>query len=81
MFSDTEIEIGVARIYSRAFEVSWEELKDFTYGLSPGWDSLKQIQICLDIEDFFGIEMDEDFLQNAVTLKSTIDLVKSRIQV
>jgi acyl carrier protein len=37
-----------------------EDLHDDLSRLNPNWDSLKHLQISLEIEDYFGVELSDE---------------------
>ena len=44
----------------------------------PDWDSLAQLNICLRMEEQFGVEMDMDAIASAVSIPALADLVSRR---
>jgi len=43
--------------------------------LNPNWDSLKQLQISLEIEDYFGIELSDDEASEFYDVDSILTLL------
>ena len=44
---------------------------------NPNWDSLKQLQISLEIEDYFGIQLSDEEAVAFYDVESLVSLVES----
>ena len=48
-----------------------------SYKSNPNWDSLKQLQISLEIEDYFGIQLSDEEAIAFYDVESIVSLVES----
>lgn len=55
------------------------ELAGGGLGISPGWDSLRQIEILLDLEEEFGIRFTSAEVENLRTLSGIVAICASRV--
>ena len=44
---------------------------------NPNWDSLKQLQISLEIEDYFGIQLSDEEAMAFYDVESIVSMVES----
>jgi acyl carrier protein len=77
---ESGLEIELSRILSKVFSLDLqlgvdnsEELKNVI------WDSLKTVQIVLELEDSFSIEISDSDLQNIRDFRSTLEYVRRKI--
>ena len=78
--NESGLEIELSRILSKVFSLDLhsgignsEELKNII------WDSLKTVQIVLELEDSFNIEISDSDLQHIRDFRSTLEYVRRKI--
>jgi len=52
-----------------------EDSHDDLSRLNPNWDSLKQLQISLEIEDYFGVELSDEEASEFYDVDSILTLL------
>ena len=52
-----------------------EDSDDDLSRLNPNWDSLKQLQISLEIEDYFGVELSDEEASEFYDVDSILTLL------
>jgi acyl carrier protein len=65
----------VIEILTKVLNTSDTELQLDTS--NPNWDSLKQLQISLEIEDYFGIQLSDEEAMAFCDVESIVSLVES----
>ena len=65
----------VIEILTKALNSSDPELQ--SNKSNPNWDSLKQLQISLEIEDYFGIQLSDEEAIAFYDVESIVSLVES----
>ncbi len=75
-----ELETRVKKAIGKQFGLSINEVRnDSSFIKDLGGDSLDTIELVLEIEDEFGIEVTEDVAENIYTVQDVIDYVKSQL--
>ena len=77
---ETGLEIELSRILSKVFSLDLHSVVDNSEELKNViWDSLKTVQIVLELEDSFGIEISDSDIQHIRDFRSTLEYVRRKI--
>jgi len=78
--TEAEIEKGVKEILSKRLNISTEKiLKDSKFVDDLGMDSFGAVEVMFEIEDKFGIEVNEKDLLNITTVKNMVDYITNKL--
>ena len=71
-----DIRNSVVKVFSKIFEIKLDimQLEELVFGEDP-WDSLRHVQLILELEASFGVEFDLSDVLKIKTLKSAIELI------
>lgn len=65
---------------AKVLKISLENLTDESeLGITPGWDSMAQVDIMMLLEESLGIEITEHTLQKYSRFSNILELVKQNI--
>jgi len=76
----TDINAKVLAILAHILKISKEAIKEDATLESLGADSLNRVQIVMELEDAFGIEISDDDAEKFNTVKDTVDLIQKLVQ-
>lgn len=75
-----DIENKIKKIVSEQLGVPIDKIENHHGFIADlGGDSLDTVEMLLELEDRFGVEVDEDTAENLHTVQSVIDFVNSKI--
>lgn len=75
------IELTVKKIISKQLHIPVEDIQNhmrFVHDLTG--DSLDTVEMLLEVEDRYGIEIDEDVAETIETVQMVIDLISAHVQ-
>ena len=76
----TEIRTKVIGILAHILKISKETITDESTLESLGADSLNRVQIVMELEDAFNIEISDDDAEKLITVKDTIEHMHKVLQ-
>lgn len=76
----TDIRNKVIALLGHILKVSKESIKDESTLESLGADSLNRVQIVMELEDAFGVEISDDDAEKLTTVNSTVEHIQQLLQ-
>ncbi len=76
----TDIRTKVVTILAHILKVSKETITDESTLESLGADSLNRVQIVMELEDAFNIEISDDDAEKFTTVQQTVDIIQHLLQ-
>lgn len=75
-----DIRNKVIALLAHILKISKESIKDESTLDSLGADSLNRVQIIMELEDDFGVEISDDDADKLTTVKSTIEYIQQLLE-
>jgi acyl carrier protein len=80
IIDESGLELELSRILSKVFSLDLHSGTDNSEELQNViWDSLKTVQMVLELEDSFDIEISDSDLQHIRDFRSTLEYVRRKI--
>ncbi len=76
----TEIRNKVIALLAHILKISKETITDESTLESLGADSLNRVQIVMELEDAFNVEISDDDAEKLITVKNTIEHMQKLLQ-
>lgn len=73
-----QIESAVLSVFSTVLKQQFKSVDGLERRSTPGWDSLKHVEIVFAVEDSLAVQFTEEEMQSFDSAKRIVDVVESR---
>lgn len=76
-----DIKTKIKEVLSNVLELDESKITDsFSQNEFEGWDSIKHLNLILVLEEVFSLQIDDDDIQNLISLNKIQDYIESHLK-